>query len=519
MSKSFGRGAAALAVIGIISKLMGALYRIPLTNILGAEGMGLYQTVFPVFTVLLMICGGGMTGAVSRTVAKYSARGNKAAVKDILFASALPVVCFSAVAAAAVIIFRRGISGLQGVPAASGAYLALCPSLVFCSVISALRGLFQGRNMMMPSGISQLIEQGVKLALGLILGRLFMPRGVEYAVFGALLGVTVSEVAAFAYLVIRYLVYSKNRLVNADDGKEVARTELLKEVMRFSLPVTVGMLIIPITQVFDSAIVVNMLVGGGVGQGEATALFGLFVGPVGTLINMPAVVLSSLSAAFLPALTAFIERGDADSVRSESAAALKWTLIVSLPVAAAFLFFPRQICSVLYGAGLSSAQIDVAARLLRIEALSVLYLGVISYMTATLQAYGKAHTPAVNLAVGAAIKIALVFLLIPRIGIDGAAVASCACYGVAAALDAWCMRKYSLGLNAEICVRPLVFSALSCAVFYVTNTAFGGGRLSVIVAGAAFLLVYSCIFPSMRESYGRAPLFNSAERKQKRVKK
>ena len=197
MSKSFGRGAAALAVISIISKLLGALYRIPLTNVLGAEGMGVYQTVFPIFTVLLMICGGGMTGAVSRTVAKYSARGRHAEVKDIFLASSLPLLAFSIVAATGVIVFRSGIAGLQGVPKASIAYLALCPSLVFCSVISVLRGIFQGRNMMIPSGISQLVEQGIKLALGLFFGKLMMPRGVEYAVFGALLGVAVSEIAAF----------------------------------------------------------------------------------------------------------------------------------------------------------------------------------------------------------------------------------------------------------------------------------------------------------------------------------
>ncbi len=518
MSKSFGRGAAALAVIGIISKVMGALYRVPLTNILGAEGMGLYQTVFPVFTVLLMICGGGMTGAVSRTVAKYTARGQKTAVKDIFVASVIPLVGFSVIAAATVMLLRNKISALQGVPAAGGAYLALCPSLVVCSVISVLRGVFQGRSMMLPSGISQLIEQGIKLALGLALGKLLMPRGVEYAVFGALAGVTASEVAALLYLSVRYALYAKNKLEGSDASSAPTRRELFKEVTRFSLPVTVGLLIIPITQVFDSGIVVNMLVGSGTERGEATALFGLFVGPVGTLINMPAVVLSSLSAAFLPALTAFIERGDGESGSRESAAALKWTLILSIPIAAAFMLFPKSICSLLYGAGLSDAQIDTAATLLRIEAVSVLYLGIISYSTAVLQAHGRALRPAINLGVGATVKIALAFLLIPRFGIAGAAAANAACYGVAALFDAFSVRKYALGASAELCLRPLVFSAAACAVFYILDTALGGGTASVIVSGASFLLVYSCIIPSMEKGERMLPLLNLTGNG-KRVKK
>ncbi|MCH5351390.1 MAG: polysaccharide biosynthesis protein [Clostridiales bacterium] len=520
MSKSFGRGAVALAVISIISKLLGALYRVPLTNILGAEGMGLYQTVFPVFTVLLMICGGGMTGAVSRTVAKYYARGKNAEVKDIFFAASVPLFVFSVVAATAVMLLRRIISELQGVPSASIAYLALTPSLIFCSIISVFRGVFQGRSMMMPSGISQLIEQTVKLSLGLLLGKLMLPRGVEYAVMGALLGVTVSEVVAFIYLLVRYIVYNKSRGDYHSEGEDkTPRRELIKEIMRFSLPVTLGMLIIPMTQVFDSSVVVNMLVRGGMERGRATALFGVFVGPVGTLINMPVVLLSALSAALLPSLTAHIERGERELIKSVGETALTYTLIIALPVAAAFMFFPKQICALLYGAGLSAEEIDISSRLLSIEAVSVIYVGVISYTTAVMQSHGRATKPAVNLLIGGAVKIALTFLLIPRLGIYGAAVASVSCYAVAALLGAVNVYrlKDSVSISPGITVRPLVFTAFACAVFYAVSGLLGGGRLSTLIAGAASVIVYLLIVPSMKIKGGA--FLPSLLGKQKRLKK
>ncbi|MCH5158876.1 MAG: polysaccharide biosynthesis protein [Clostridiales bacterium] len=520
MSKSFGRGAAALAVISIVSKLLGALYRVPLTNILGAEGMGLYQTVFPVFTVLLMICGGGMTGAVSRTVAKYSARNGESEIKNIFFAAAVPLFAFSVVAAITVILLRRVISSIQGVPGASIAYLALTPSLVFCSVISVLRGVFQGRSMMTASGISQLIEQSVKLVLGLLLGKIMLPRGIEYAVFGSLLGVTLSEVAALIYLLVRYYAYGRKIRGDVTEKPSHSRRELIKEITGFSLPVTLGLLIIPLTQVFDSAVVVNMLTRGGVERDRATALFGIFVGPVGTLINMPAVLLSALSAALLPSLTAHIERGEREAVARDCEKAVGYTLFISLPVAAAFILFPGQICSLLYGAGLTSDEIAVASRLLSVEGISVIYVGVISYTTAVMQSNGRAGRPAVNLILGGAAKVALTFLLIPRLGIYGAAAANVSCYALAALLGAINVYglKNNISVKASAVIRPLVFTAMACAVFYLTNKALGGGTVSVIVSGVTAVLVYLLAALSVKSACG-APLLPSAWRKQKRLKK
>lgn len=510
MKTTLGRSAALLAVIGIIAKVMGAMYRVPLTNTVGAEGMGLYQMVFPVYTVLLAFCGGGIASAVSRVVAKYTARGDDAAATRAVKTAALPLTAVAIISTVAVMLLRDVISSLQGNPEASLCYLALAPSLVFSAGTGVLRGYFQGKSNMLPSGISQLIEQTVKLFLGLYFARLLTSYGVKYAVAGALVGVTASEMLALFYLFVRYMLTKKKRKVvnvmrstapvralfeSAQDGFFVTDKQLRREIAAFALPITLGMLVIPLTQLIDSALVINLLMRGGVGRTEATAMFGLFVGPVGTLINMPTVIVASVSVAFLPALTAEIERGG-DGARMTKLV-VEFVMMFVIPVTVAFLVFPESVCHALYRRGLTDAQLAAAARLLRVQAVTVFYVGMYQVFATMLQTRGKAHRPVINLAVGGIVKIALTPVLVIAVGIEGAAAATAACYAVSAALTAMCACKMSpIGASVKRAfVMPVLFSALGAAAFYGVELILGLTTMSALwktaVAATAFFIVYA----------------------------
>ncbi len=515
-----------LAAVGIISKFIGVLYRVPLTNIVGAEGMGLYQTVFPVYTVLLAICGGGMTNAVTRVCAKYTAHGDAGSARLSMRAALVPLTVVSVIATAIVMLSCRVLSRIQGNADVWICYLALAPSLLFTGVIDVLRGYFQGRKNMMPSAVSQLIEQAVKLGLGLGLGRYFIRFGVAYAVAGALAGVTLSETAALIFLVVRYALGRKKRrtdktvrsAVYAEAAAEAVETVPLKELRRelfsFALPVTVGALIMPIAQLIDSVLIVNLLVRGGAARGYATSLFGIAVGPVGTLINMPSVVVSSISVAFFPSLTSEIERGgDGRRLISD---ATKWIMTVVIPATVVFILFPQRICALLYSRGLSAAELDTAAALLRVQAVSVIYSGAFSLATAVLQAHGFARSPVVCLAIGAAAKAALTPLLVAFAGIYGAAAATVALYALASTLA---LKKVNglrtIGASVkEALVFPAAFSAMGAAVaigiMSLASTVGASYLLQSIIGGAAFVCVYAAaiVFP-----------FISRRREQKSVKK
>ena len=497
-----------MAAIGIIAKLIGALYRVPLTNIVGAEGMGLYQMVFPLYTVLLAFCGGGITSAVSRVVAKYTAIGNDAAAQRTLKVAILPLIAVSVASPAAVALLRNVISGVQGNAEAGIAYLAICPSLLFAGGINVLRGYFQGKALMLPSGVSQLVEQVVKLALGLYLSRLLLPYGVKYAVAGALAGVTASEFFALVYLALRFWISVRKRVRYVAVGSLVAETSaefsaprpvtdkmLLKELYSFALSVTLGSLVLPITQMIDSVLVINLLMHGGATRASATAMFGLFVGPVGTLINMPTVVALSVAITFLPAITSAVERGGDPSEITRNAA--KWIMLFVIPVTAAFLFFPDRVCSALYSRGLTTEQLDVAAQLLRVQAVSVFYIGVLQLATTVLQGHNNAHRPVINLVVGACVKVGLTPLFVRAFGIIGAAGATAACYAVAATLTVRCASKrMPIGVSAkDAFIKPVIFTALGAAAFIGTLALTAMTALpslwQTVIAGGAFLTVYA----------------------------
>ncbi len=496
-----------LAGMGIIAKLIGALYRVPLTNIVGAEGMGLYQMVFPLYTVLLAFCGGGMTSATSRVVAKYTAIGNDRTALRAVRVAFLPLIGISVCCAGGVALLSNVISRIQGNADAAVAYLALCPSLLFSGGICVLRGYFQGKSKMLPSGISQLIEQVIKLILGLYLSGLLMPRGVKYAVCGALIGVSVSELCALVFLGIRFLFFTKKRVkivnlrtVNAESSEEfttmpVSDRALLKELYSFALSVTLGSLVLPITQMIDSALVINLLMHGGEGRAEATALFGLFVGPVGTLVNMPTVVALSVSVAFLPLITRAVERGEDSSMLTRKA--VKWVMLFVIPVTAVFLLFPDRVCMTLYRKGLTAEQLTVASRLLRVQALSVFYLGVLQLSTALLQGHNKAHKPVINLLIGACVKVGLTPLTVRMFGIVGASFATTLCYCIAATLSVRMAYKcMPIGASAaDTFIKPMVFTAFGALGFWGTVALTANLALpylwQTVIAAAVFAVIYA----------------------------
>ncbi|MDE7463919.1 MAG: polysaccharide biosynthesis protein, partial [Clostridiales bacterium] len=476
----------------------------------GAEGMGLYQMVFPVYTVLLAFCGGGVASAVSRVVAKYTARGDDNAAVRAVKSAAVPLIIISIILTSVVMIFRNVISTLQGNPDASLCYLALAPSLLFSGGTGVLRGYFQGKNNMMPSGISQLIEQVVKLFLGLFFARVLSRYGVKYAVAGALLGVTASELLALLYLFLRYVLSKKCRSAKlpvrtiapvralfeaAQDGMIVTDKQLRREIMAFALPITLGSLVIPLTQMIDSALVINLLMRGAATRAEATALFGLFVGPVGTLINMPTVIVSSVSVAFLPALTADLERGGDGGKMTKLV--IEFVMMFVIPVTVAFMLFPESICAALYRRGLTDAQLTVAARLLRVQAITVFYAGAYQVFATMLQTRGKAHRPMINLAVGGLVKIALTPLLVIVVGISGAAAATTALYGVAAALTARsaCRLSPVCASVKNAFLMPLLFSAVGAAAFWGVGFVLGFTAMSdlwkTVISTLAFMTVYA----------------------------
>ena len=183
-------GASVLATGSVIAKVIGALYRIPLTNVLGAEGMGMYQLVFPVFALFMVLSSAGVPTALSRIVAEKRALGE--GVKKYLFASLAVLAVLSVVSTVLVLTLARPLARWQGNEDVALGFQIIAPSIFFVGIIAGFRGWFQGEMYMLPTALSNIIEQVVKLGLGLFLAIYFKPKGLMWSVAGAFIGVTVS---------------------------------------------------------------------------------------------------------------------------------------------------------------------------------------------------------------------------------------------------------------------------------------------------------------------------------------
>ena len=438
-SKRIVSGAALLLIGSVVAKMLGALYRIPLTNVLGAEGMGMYQLVFPVYALFMVLATAGIPTALSRTVAEKRATGES--TKKYLSVSMLALFLLGLIFATIMAVFSKFLAQKQGNADTYPGFLIIAPAIVCVCVISGFRGWFQGEMYMLPTALSNVVEQVVKLAVGLGLSYALAKRGVVYAVCGALLGVTVSEIATVLYMLLTYLVRSaKQKKENAltarvaveraeGDVAKRARFRITKAeakgILHVALPIAAVSVLMPLSSFFDSVIVVNMLKVFGLEKSVATAQYGIISGPVNSLINMPVVAIMSLAVAIVPSVSASRVTRDIDGVMLKSSLCVRLAYLFGIPCAFFLAVFSKNIIGAIYPS-LSAQDAQVAQNVLLISSANVVFLSVMQIYVSLLQALDKTKYAVFSLAVAIIVKIALDVLLTKYIGINGAAVASLA---------------------------------------------------------------------------------------------
>ncbi len=498
-NKSFVKGAIILMIFGIISKVIGAVYRLPLTSIVTAEGMGLYQLVFPVYTIMLTISSGGLPSSISKLISENLAKKQFRQANKILKLSFVLLVSFSFLCALVIAFCANFFANIQGNQSAYVCYYGIAPAVVFVALISGFRGFFQGCENMYPSAISGLIEQSVKLIAGLFLAQKFLSKGVAYAVLGAMLGITLSEIVAFFYLLISFVMHKiKNKVSYNSQGLVLSNKSTFKAIISTSAIITIGGLIMPFGMLIDSSLIINLLKGAGYSSGYATTLFGLQSGTVGSIINMPVVLSLALATAILPRVSVKNACKDKVGLEEDANKAVLFAVLLALPASFGCLGLADPILKLLYRKSLTADQINMAANILQVASISIFYLAVLQVTSGILQGIGKAWVPLVSLSVGVIVKIVLNVLLVPvdSIGILGAEIASASCYFAALLINLIVLKKQGvIKLNFKLLILML-FAVATYAGKYVfelivkTNVNF---YLSFFTSIFVVVLLYSVV--------------------------
>lgn len=500
-SSKFARGTLILTIGALLCKVIGAFYRIPLSNILGPEGIGVYQLVFPVYSLFLIFASGGVPAALSKLVASCRAKGEKSRAKRFLFQAILLLAFFSLVFALLFFLLGAKIATFQGNSLASLGYVGAAAAIIFASVLTAFRGYFQGYQNMLPTAVSQILEQVLKLVLGLTFAFLLMPKGVGFGAMGAMLGVAAGEVVALAYLFVSYLVKREKTDILEPKNEKTFWQDFwvfIKQVF----PITLNASILPLILAVDSFLIVNLLNSSGVSSSFSTQMFGVYSGMVNSLINFPTIVSTALATALIPAISFQNELGKNERIES----IFKIVFFVSIPFVFIFLAFSRQIIAILYPSATQGELLGVGALLLRICAINVFYISILQVATAILQAKNRSFGALLNLFVAGIVKVLLtVFLVQSPLLIYGAAVASVMCYAISSGFNIIMLRgevRFGLSVKSVCFIFLNSLLAIGIAVgfnelFLLAFSGFVSMVFALLIAGFSYLLL--CVFTPIFE--------------------
>lgn len=514
-SGSFVSGAALLMIAGLIVKFIGAVYRIPLNNIVGPEGMGYYDVVYRYYGVLVVISTSGFPTAISKMVSERVTQGDYRGAHAVFRTSFRLLLGFGLVTTLLMFFGAGALSKLTYADAAGEiakqtlSFRALAPSLFFVSILCAYRGYLQGLQRMGGTAASQLMEQIGKLAVGFTLAFVLLPRGPEYAAMGALIGISASELLG---LVVIYIFYMRRKqaltyqIAHQPKSRQKHSFGLLsRQLLAIAVPVTIGACIMPLTNLMDTAMIIRTLSGIGYTTEAAREAYSLLSSFVNPIINMPAVLTVALAMSLVPAVASFMAAKDYAHVRSASRTGMKLALIISMPCAVGLYVLAEPILGMLYGI-LTADQLRVAAGLMQTSCIGVIFLSLVQTVTAIIQGMGKPLMPVVNLAFGGILKVIIMLVLvrIPHINIQGAAVSTVACYAAACLLDViYLVRKTTLKIHVvDVFVKPVVSSLAMGAVVHVLYGRLSGLALNKYIttlgAVGTGVMVYVVLFFLLR---------------------
>ena len=501
--KSFIRGAAILGAAGIIIKILGAFFRIPLSNLIGDTGMGYYQTAYPIYVLFLMISTAGIPIAISRMVSERIALGNYGQAHRVFKLSFRLLVITGIVSTSICVIFAKPLVGALENPNAYFAMLAIAPALLFVPIQAAYRGYFQGMQDMKPTAVSQVVEQAFRVGLGLYLAYAFIKFGPDKAAAGAAFGATAGGIGGAAAIGLIYFLrrskikrrIRKSKRENSNDIEESTKSVILK-LLAIAIPITIGSATMPIMNAVDIAIVMRRLQETGWTYEQANSLYGQLAGFAAPLINFPQVLTQAISMSLVPAVVAAYSLGQTTELHKNIKLGLRTALIVGFPCAAGLITLAKPIMLTLYPSRPESA--ISAAGALMILAVGVIFLSTLQTLTGVLQGIGKQIIPVRNLFIGVIAKIILVYVLsgIPEINVKGAAIGTVFAYIIASTLNLLAVKKYTkVKFDFVITyVKPAISTlamAVASAISYKLASLVLGNALSTLFAVLVAISVYT----------------------------
>ncbi|HEU4964315.1 MAG TPA: stage V sporulation protein B [Bacilli bacterium] len=500
MSKqSFIKGAAILVGANLVTRVLGFVYKIFLSRMIGAEGIGLFYTVFPTLMFVLTITTAGLPVAIAKLVAEALVEEDGRRVRRIVVLSmnivlSLAVLCTVALVVLAPWLTRHVLTD----PRAYYTLLAMAPVILIIAISSILRGYYQGLQNMSPNAIASIIEQSARIVAVLLIASYMLPYGLEYAAAGAMVGMVVGELAGLLYLIWKY--YTRFRMPKPAPlrpGENVMpfRT-MFHSILEIAVPVTLSRIVGSVTYALEPILITRCLVMTGLSAAVATTLYGQYSGMAISLLILPTVFTWALSTTLVPAVSEAVASGQQVLVQRRLYQAFRLTALIGFPASAILTIFATELSSAIFNDASVGPILAIMAP-----------VGFLLYLQAPLagilQGINRAGEAMRNSIIGSLVKLAVIYYLCsdPKFGIYGVAWSVVVSTVLIAFLHFISVTRH-LGfyVNLTEMAKMIIATGLMCAGMVQLRTLFfhSGDILLVMLCTVAGLALYFLVLNLMR---------------------
>lgn len=426
--RTFVYGATILLAANLFNRILGFTYQYLIMKYIGAEAYGLFNMVFPIYMMALVITTAGLPLAIAKMVSEEISLGRPRQALAV-FHLALYILLVSG---AFVSVLLYNVAPLMAHrffpdPRVINVFLICTPAIFIVSVASAFRGYFQGLQNMVPTALSQIFEQIIRITIGFSLALRFLPRGMDWAASGLAIGMLAGEAMGLSVIFLQYLL--RRRLLINHSETIRPHVQTLKTLFHLASPVTLGRLLSTGLSATDAMLIPLRLQVAGFNLREATTLFGQLGGSAFTLLTFPSVFTFALATSLVPAISEAAVQKQFHIVRARSSEAIRLTIILGLPALIILFQYATPLTAFFRS--------PCIAPILRV----LVFGGIFSYLqqttTGILQGLGKVHLPVIHSIAGAAVRIPLIILLtaLPQWGLLGSALAYVSGFFIMATLN------------------------------------------------------------------------------------
>lgn len=513
---TFFGGAAILAAGIAIVKLIGALYKIPLFNIIGDEGTGHFNNAYVIYNLLLMVSTAGLPVALSKSISEASTLGKRNQVHRTFSVALAAFFVLGTISFAVMFALAQPLADLQGDGAAVQAVRAIAPACFFVCVLSTFRGYAQGHGNMVPTAVSQIIEALGKLTIGLALAWLLVRAGASSAdaAAGAIFGVTCGAGICLIYLIVDHIHRRRSEPGRPTDVPEAPGT-IFKRLLVIAVPITLCSSVTPITSWLDTAQVQNILRDVMNAQpaqwyeaqklldptvvDPVVAAYGAYQKAI-TIYNLPSSFMVAITASVIPAISACRARRDFQGAGRIAESSMRVGMLLALPAGIGLSVLASPVMHFVYR---SDTDYTIADPSMMILGIASIFVCVMLVCSSVLQASGFVNLPIVIMVAGCAAKLIVNNFMVRHVGAVGAAVGTLVCYVIVAVLELLLIKRVipSPPEYTRVFAKPMVAAGvMGMAVWaaYGLVSRFMGNTLSTMAAICVGVVVYAVLVVALK---------------------